>query len=92
MSVARRPLITATAAGTLLFALWFVPNANASGGGGRSDAPQSSVTDVTDSQGDEGLAETGGPNSVPYLLGGTLFLGTGAGFVTLAMRRGGRAS
>ncbi|MFH8800234.1 LPXTG cell wall anchor domain-containing protein [Streptomyces sp. NPDC017936] len=30
MSSARRPLLTATAAGTLLCALWFVPNANAS--------------------------------------------------------------
>ncbi|WP_228980496.1 hypothetical protein [Streptomyces sp. DH12] len=29
MSVARRPLLTATAAGTLLGALWFVPSANA---------------------------------------------------------------
>ncbi|MFH0174584.1 LPXTG cell wall anchor domain-containing protein [Streptomyces cacaoi] len=30
MSSARRPLLTATAAGTLLGALWFVPSANAS--------------------------------------------------------------
>ncbi|MEU4037106.1 hypothetical protein [Streptomyces collinus] len=30
MSSARRPLLTATAAGTLLCALWFVPSANAS--------------------------------------------------------------
>ncbi|MFF7532318.1 LPXTG cell wall anchor domain-containing protein [Streptomyces bobili] len=29
MSSARRPLLTATAAGTLLGALWFVPNAQA---------------------------------------------------------------
>lgn len=29
MSSARRPLLTATAAGTLLAALWFVPSANA---------------------------------------------------------------
>ncbi|MEU9979650.1 hypothetical protein [Streptomyces sp. NPDC050856] len=29
MSVARRPLLTTTAAGTLLAALWFVPSANA---------------------------------------------------------------
>ncbi|MGQ4400484.1 LAETG motif-containing sortase-dependent surface protein [Streptomyces hayashii] len=34
MSSARRPLLTATAAGTLLGALWFVPSANAS-----QDAP-----------------------------------------------------
>ncbi|MEU6384531.1 hypothetical protein ABZ847_13260 [Streptomyces bauhiniae] len=30
MASARRPLLTATAAGTLLCALWFVPSANAS--------------------------------------------------------------
>ncbi|MFE9626800.1 LPXTG cell wall anchor domain-containing protein [Streptomyces sp. NPDC006527] len=40
MSSARRPLLTATAAGTLLGALWFVPNANAT-----QDAP--ARTDVT---------------------------------------------
>ncbi|MFJ4622630.1 LAETG motif-containing sortase-dependent surface protein [Streptomyces sp. NPDC088812] len=34
MSSARRPLLTAAAAGTLLGALWFVPNANAT-----QDAP-----------------------------------------------------
>ncbi|MFG3659987.1 LPXTG cell wall anchor domain-containing protein [Streptomyces sp. NPDC047706] len=33
MSSARRPLLTATAAGTLLGALWFVPSANATGDG-----------------------------------------------------------
>ncbi|MFJ4468832.1 LPXTG cell wall anchor domain-containing protein [Streptomyces sp. NPDC089424] len=33
MSSARRPLLTATAAGTLLGALWFVPSANATSDG-----------------------------------------------------------
>ncbi|MFI8961193.1 hypothetical protein ACIGO8_03680 [Streptomyces sp. NPDC053493] len=89
MSVARRPLLTATAAGTLLCALWFVPSANATGEQGRADGSRSAVTD--DGTG-ERLAETGGLDTTPYLLGGTLFLGVGAGFVTLAMRRGGRAS
>ncbi|MFI8826037.1 hypothetical protein [Streptomyces sp. NPDC053431] len=88
MSVARRPLLTATAAGTLLCALWFVPSANATGDG-RADQSQSVVSDPQD---DGRLAETGGVDTTPYLLGGTLFLGVGAGFVTLAMRRGGRAS
>ncbi|MFJ8869547.1 hypothetical protein ACIRD6_27735 [Streptomyces sp. NPDC102473] len=32
MSIARRTLLTTTAAGTLLCALWFVPSANATGG------------------------------------------------------------
>ena len=39
MSSARRPLLTATAAGTLLGALWFVPSANAS-----QDAPARAET------------------------------------------------
>ncbi|MFE0728608.1 LPXTG cell wall anchor domain-containing protein [Streptomyces antibioticus] len=43
MSSARRPLLTATAAGTLLGALWFVPSANAS-----QDAPaRTETTQVT---------------------------------------------
>ncbi|MEV6326654.1 LAETG motif-containing sortase-dependent surface protein [Streptomyces sp. NPDC051909] len=91
MSVARRPLLTATAAGTLLCALWFVPNANATGEQGRDGATtQSAAAEETGAT--TRLAETGGPSTTPYLLGGTLFLGVGAGFVTLAMRRGGRAS
>lgn len=95
MSVARRPLLTATAAGTLLCALWFVPNANATGELGRDGATTQSAS--AEDEGVDGaattrLAETGGPSTTPYLLGGTLFLGVGAGFVTLAMRRGGRAS
>ncbi|MEV5973937.1 hypothetical protein [Streptomyces sp. NPDC051921] len=89
MSVARRPLLTATAAGTLLCALWFVPSANATGDQGRADHSPSVVTEPQD---DGRLAETGGVDTTPYVLGGTLFLGVGAGFVTLAMRRGGRAS
>jgi LPXTG-motif cell wall-anchored protein len=39
VSSARRPLLTATAAGTLLGALWFVPSANAS-----QDAPARTET------------------------------------------------
>ncbi|MFF6773713.1 LAETG motif-containing sortase-dependent surface protein [Streptomyces sp. NPDC012637] len=89
MSVARRPLLTATAAGTLLCALWFVPSANATGDQSRADGSRPAVTEGQD---DGRLAETGGLDTTPYVLGGALFLGVGAGFVTLAMRRGGRAS
>ncbi|MER5963022.1 hypothetical protein [Streptomyces sp. NPDC002057] len=88
MSAARRPLLTATAAGTLLCALWFVPSANATdeGGGVRIGVIQDGPA------ADDGrLAETGGLGTTPYLLGGTGFLGVGAGFVALAMRRRGRA-
>ncbi|MEV4424632.1 hypothetical protein ACN9M0_23100 [Streptomyces sp. R-07] len=89
MSAARRPLLTATAAGTLLCALWFVPSANATDqhGGVRIGVTQEGP--VLD---DGRLAETGDGDTTPYLLGGTGFLGVGAGFVALAMRRRGRAS
>ncbi|MER8235436.1 hypothetical protein ACIRQY_04840 [Streptomyces sp. NPDC101490] len=87
MSVARRPLLTATAAGALLCALWFVPSANANdeGGGARTGI-------VQEDPGPDGFAESGPWGTVPYLLGGTAFLGVGAASVTLAMRRRGRAS
>ncbi|MEU9700882.1 LAETG motif-containing sortase-dependent surface protein [Streptomyces sp. NPDC014870] len=86
MSVARRPLLTATTAGALLFALWFVPSANATDEGrGTAATGQESAADGPR------LAETGGPDTTPYVIGGTGFLAVGAGFVALAMRRGGRA-
>ncbi|MCZ7458377.1 hypothetical protein [Streptomyces sp. WMMC940] len=129
MPVARRPLLTATAAGSLLCALWFVPSANATADGeqrqpdrSRSGHSASAVVDGTrDSDpaggapavpdaGDAGdtpapggvpagaegpqggaqglsLADTGSVDTTPYLVGGTLFLGVGAGFVSHAARR-----
>ncbi|MFF8374810.1 LPXTG cell wall anchor domain-containing protein [Streptomyces sp. NPDC015661] len=89
MSAARRPLLTATAAGTLLCALWFVPSANASDEQG---GVRIGVTQDAPLLDDGHLAETGGRDNTGYLLGGTGFLGVGAGFVALAMRRRGRAS
>ncbi|MEO3976100.1 hypothetical protein [Streptomyces sp. CAU 1734] len=88
MSVARRPLLTATAAGTLLCALWFVPSANATAERAMSESQQAS-TDSVSAQ--PVLAETGSPNTAPYLVGGTAFLGVGIGFVTYAVRRRGPA-
>lgn len=38
MAIARRPLLTAAAAGALLCALWFVPSANATGDTGDTGA------------------------------------------------------
>ena len=89
MSVARRPLLTAATAGSLLCALWFVPSANATG-----EEPGTARQSAAVAQSDQELrlADTGtGVDTTPYLLGGTGFLVVGAGFVTLAMRRGGRA-
>ncbi|AYG80845.1 hypothetical protein DWB77_02983 [Streptomyces hundungensis] len=89
MSVARRPLLTATAAGTLLCALWFVPSANATDEQHPSAAPAHSAYRAapTPAEGPLALADTGGPDTSPYLVGGTLFLGLGAGFVTYSVRR-----
>ncbi|MGW4565416.1 LAETG motif-containing sortase-dependent surface protein [Streptomyces sp. NPDC004561] len=103
MSSARRPLLTATAAGTLLCALWFVPSAHAS-----QDAPARDTASAyastpvlqqaravslgtteagQDAADNPELADTGGPDTTPYVVGGTLFLAVGAGFVVYSVRR-----
>ncbi|MFH9748927.1 hypothetical protein ACH4MN_31395 [Streptomyces anulatus] len=93
MSVARRTLLTATAAGTLLAALWFVPSANATGENGAQGAPAATSDRTARSPDDASgalLADTGpGPDTTPYLIGGTALLGLGAGFVTYSVRRSG---
>ncbi|MFF7353308.1 MULTISPECIES: hypothetical protein [Streptomyces] len=101
MSPARRPLLTATAAGTLLCALWFVPSANASQDSARAHAEtsttrmtqqaravsQAAADSARDAADDTELADTGSPDTTPYVVGGTLFLGVGAGFVLYSVRR-----
>ncbi|MEV4332890.1 LAETG motif-containing sortase-dependent surface protein [Streptomyces sp. NPDC049597] len=91
MSVARRPLLTATAAGTLLCALWFVPSANATAErAGAQQAATGSAADARTSGGQElRLAETGSVDTTPYVIGGTAFLVVGAGFVAYSVRRSG---
>ncbi|MGA5561858.1 hypothetical protein ACPCUV_11885 [Streptomyces platensis] len=123
---ARRPLLTATAAGSVLFALWFVPSANATAGDdGASDsalrvasAPDGpgladravseaqetvggSTTATSDDSGAgsgtgaEGrptgrphfLADTGSPDTTPYVIGGVACLALGAGLVSYSVRR-----
>ncbi|MFE9439529.1 LAETG motif-containing sortase-dependent surface protein [Streptomyces sp. NPDC006602] len=93
-------MLTATAAGTLLGALWFVPSANATGDEPArtqpSATPTSQVTtqaraastDIGSTTG-EGthLADTGSFDTTPYIAGGTLFLAMGAGFVVYSVRR-----
>ncbi|MDX3641051.1 LAETG motif-containing sortase-dependent surface protein [Streptomyces sp. MB09-02B] len=86
-SAARRSLLTATAAGTLLGALWFVPSANAT-----QDEPaihDRTTGTATDTTADEPreLADTGSPNTTPYIVGGTAMLGVGAAFVAYSIRR-----
>ncbi|MBL1105824.1 hypothetical protein JK361_14725 [Streptomyces sp. 5-8] len=105
MSSARRPLLTATAAGTLLCALWFVPSANASQDTAvRETASMSTpgrITQVTQARAvttaaagaaegaaeDTELADTGSFDTTPYVVGGSLFLAVGAGFVVYSVRR-----
>ncbi|QLH22285.1 hypothetical protein [Streptomyces sp. Rer75] len=90
---ARRPLLTAAAAGSLLCALWFVPSANAtvetdgpssSSGAARGEAPSQPRTEAVP---DEHLADTGSVDVTPYLAGGTAFLGLGVTMVTASARR-----
>ncbi|WP_093803347.1 hypothetical protein [Streptomyces sp. Wb2n-11] len=94
---ARRPLLTATAAGTLLCALWFVPSANATAEketpaqppAQSQPRPQFQQAGMSASR-DLALADTGSVDTTPYLIGGTAFLGVGAGFVAFSMRRAAR--
>ena len=110
MSAARRSLLTATAAGSLLGALWFVPSANATPkepvqqGSASTAAPSATATSTASPAATEPaataeqagtepsddhtrLADTGSVDTTPYVVGGTLFLGLGAGFVTYSARR-----
>jgi LPXTG-motif cell wall-anchored protein len=91
-------LLTATAAGTLLCALWFVPNANATQDTPARTETSSQVTtqaraasaDTSDVAGtDDGvrLADTGSFDTTPYVVGGTTLLALGAGFVVYSVRR-----
>ncbi|MGP3952318.1 hypothetical protein [Streptomyces sp. 7N604] len=99
---ARRPLLTATAAGSLLFALWFVPSANAtverrtadarSESPGSAAAPSEPQNGAKDLSKDLSLADTGSVDTTPYLVGGTLFLGFGAAMVAYAARRAGTSA
>ncbi|GAA4299419.1 hypothetical protein GCM10023086_14480 [Streptomyces venetus] len=99
MSSVRRPLLTATAAATLLGALWFVPSANATSDSPVRDAvaasPSPQVTEQAriaattagDSVTGTRLADTGSFDTTPYVVGGTLCLTLGAGFVVYSVRR-----
>ncbi|MER6051259.1 hypothetical protein ABT168_28055 [Streptomyces sp. NPDC001793] len=136
---ARRPLLTAAAAGSVLFALWFVPSANAIVGAGRAphsgvraesaaaDRGQANVAGAARSGGRLGgtadndaadkrnsaaresgggstttrpggepaeddvpvhyLADTGSPDTTPYVVGGVACLGLGAALVGYSVHR-----
>lgn len=128
---ARRPLLTAAAAGSVLFALWFVPSAHAIVGtdgatrsdlraesvpadrsltdstsrtdrtsrGAGHDGTASTTTDADEAATDNGpgtsgvtttghlLADTGSPDTTPYVIGGAACLALGAGLVSYSVRR-----
>ncbi|MFE2157535.1 hypothetical protein ACFW9M_06925 [Streptomyces lydicus] len=118
---ARRPLLTAAAAGSVLLALWFVPSANATAEADGATHPGlraaaapagSGLTDATGSGPAAGgahtgsgsgpargpqaagsavaphhLADTGSPDTTPYVIGGAASLALGAGLVSYSVRR-----
>ncbi|MGW1772842.1 hypothetical protein [Streptomyces sp. NPDC002104] len=94
---ARRSTLTALGATTLLAVLWFVPSANATApghgkaaSGAPAAAPAAANMEVQAASAPApalALADTGGVDTTPYLLGGTLCLGAGAGFVAFSVRR-----
>ncbi|OKK20850.1 hypothetical protein AMK16_10570 [Streptomyces sp. CB00455] len=114
---ARRPLLTALGASTLLAALWFVPSANATAPGlgvgdaavpAAADSGRTATLTSLHTQARPGvlseaeaeveaetdarpapltLANTGSVDTTPYLMGGALCLGVGAGCVAFSVRR-----
>ncbi len=115
---ARRPLLTAAAAGSVLFALWFVPSANAIVGedgvthsrlraaqqpaasegaeragaaaqqaGSRAAAARSATADAPPTRPQHFLADTGSPDTTPYVIGGVACLALGAGLVSYSVQR-----
>ncbi|MCQ8770130.1 hypothetical protein [Streptomyces telluris] len=86
---ARRPLLTAVAAGSLLCAVWFMPTANATVERTDRPAPEAHVA-APSAQGAEqqlSLAASGGVDTTPYVFGGVAFLAAGGALVTVAVRR-----
>ncbi|MFF4404020.1 hypothetical protein [Streptomyces sp. NPDC001404] len=88
---ARRPLLTAVAAGAVLCAVWCVPSAHAT-----AERPgAAAVTTGAPPQGQApepvALADTGSVDTTPYLVGGIAFVGIGGVLVTAAVRRGSSA-
>ncbi|OIJ91165.1 hypothetical protein BIV24_16380 [Streptomyces colonosanans] len=82
-------MLTATVAGTLLGALWFVPSAGAAPdtSGLRTQASTDANATADPAATDTQLADTGAVDTTPYVVGGALFLCVGAGFVTYSVRR-----
>ncbi|MFI8926313.1 hypothetical protein ACIG3E_01340 [Streptomyces sp. NPDC053474] len=86
---ALRPLLTAAAAAALLSALCFVPSAKAAPApDARHHTSAAARATATEARlADTGGADTSGADTTPYVVGGTAFLGLGAGFVAYSVRR-----
>ncbi|GAA2915706.1 hypothetical protein GCM10020221_09350 [Streptomyces thioluteus] len=88
---ARRPLLTAVAAGVLLCAGWLVPTAHATPEHASSPtAPATGKNGQKDEQKPTRgvrLADTGSVDTTPYVLGGIGFVTAGGALVTVAVRR-----
>ncbi|WP_328537033.1 hypothetical protein [Streptomyces sp. NBC_00344] len=79
---ARRPLLTATAAGVFLCALWFVPSANA------TDSPRPDTPAPGAEQHRSALSQAGDSlDGTHWITGGTVFLGLGAASAAIAAKR-----
>ncbi len=86
---ARRPLLTAVAAGSLLCAVWFMPSAHAAPEP-TAPAPRGhSLEQTADPAADQrlSLADTGSVDTTPYVFGGVAFVAAGGALVTAAVRR-----
>jgi hypothetical protein len=85
----RQPIYIAAAAAGILGALYFVPNASATAEHpAKASAPvTTSTTQQSGTTSQQALADTGAVDTTPYLIGGTAFLGIGAGLVINASRR-----
>ncbi|MEV4431869.1 hypothetical protein [Streptomyces sp. NPDC049585] len=84
---ARRPLITAVVAGTVLSALWFVPTADAT-----PEHPPRAAREAQGAQPQVALADTGGVDTTPYVIGGIAFVTAGGALVTTAVRTSRRSA
>jgi hypothetical protein len=78
---ARLPYVAAAAA-SILGALYFVPSASATG-----ERPPTTAVRQVSATSERQLADTGSVDTTPYVIGGTVFLGTGAALLVNASRR-----
>ncbi|MEU2874567.1 hypothetical protein ABZ769_36210 [Streptomyces olivoreticuli] len=86
---ARRPLLTAVAAGSLLCAVWFMPSAHAAPERTAPAPREHSLEQTADPAADQqlSLADTGSVDTTPYVFGGVAFVAAGGALVTAAVRR-----